>query len=147
MCVNKAKYWKYRWKAVGERDFEKSLIYIATVTCLWHVKFKSQDGDVMRTDNVMMRAADDKMRADDNMAIGHFSQFIWKVNQKFNKVKCESVWTLFRIARLASGKSYLVINCCNSHEKLTISAIRSSWPTVKLGEVGSWFKHCSVSLV
>ena len=38
---------------------------------LWYVKYTSQDGDVMRTDNIMMRADDDKMRADNDRAIAH----------------------------------------------------------------------------
>ena len=38
---------------------------------LWYVKYISQDGDVMRTDNIMMRADDDKMRADNDRAIAH----------------------------------------------------------------------------
>ena len=36
-----------------------------------YVKYTSQDGDVMRTDNIMMRADDDKMRADNDRAIAH----------------------------------------------------------------------------
>ena len=35
------------------------------------IKYTSQDGDVMRTDNIMMRADDDKMRADNDRAIAH----------------------------------------------------------------------------
>ena len=64
---------------------------------------------------------------------GHYlPKFTWKVDQ------LKSVRTLLRITRLAHRKSYLVIICLNSHEKLTKGEIRSNW---------SRFKHCSESLV
>ena len=44
-----------------------------------------------------------------------------KIDQKRNWVKLESVQTLPRIACLADRKSYVVIICANSCEKLTIS--------------------------
>ena len=92
---------------------------------MWHVKFESKDDDVVRTNDVMMRAADDKMRSDNGMTIAdedlkttgpYLPQFIWEINQKFITVKLESFWILLRIAWLASGKSYLVMNFCISHE-------------------------------
>ena len=42
-------------------------------------------------------------------------------DQKWNKIKLKSVRTLLRITRLAHMKSYLVIICPNSYEKLTSS--------------------------
>ena len=70
---------------------------------------------------------------------GHYlPQFTWKVDQKWNYVTFKSVRTLLRITHLAHRKSYLVIICPNSHEKLTKSEIRSS---------SSPFKHCSESLI
>ena len=45
--------------------------------------------------------------------------------------------TLLRITLLAHGKSYLIIICLNSHEKLTKREIRSS---------SSQFEHCSESM-
>ena len=48
----------------------------------------------------------------------HFTQFISKVDQKLNQVKFESVRTLLKITHLTSSKSYLVIICLNSYEKL-----------------------------
>ena len=38
---------------------------------LWYVKYTSQDGDVIGTYNIMMRADDDKMRVDNDRAIAH----------------------------------------------------------------------------
>ena len=49
-----------------------------------------------------------------------------KVDQKRNWVKLESVQTLLRIACLADRKSYVVIICANSCEKLTKSEIYSN---------------------
>ena len=45
---------------------------------------------------------------------------------------------MLRITRLAPSKSYLVIICPNSHEKLTKSEIRSN---------SSQFEDCSESLI
>ena len=73
-----------------------------------------------------------------DLVIHYLPQFIWKVNQRLIYVKLESILTLLRITHLAHRKSYLLIICPNSHEKLTKSEIMSSW---------SWFKHCSESLV
>ena len=56
-----------------------------------------------------------------------------KVDQRRNWVKLKSVQTLLRIACLANRKSYVVIICANSCEKLTKSESR--------------FKYCSKSLV
>ena len=109
---------------------------------------------------------------------GHYlPQFTWQVNEKWNLVKLQLIQTLVRITRLVHRKSYLVIICPNSHEKLTKSEIMSSWsrfehcsesliwaigshiwklfspihmkswPKVKWGRIGSRFKHCSKSLV
>ena len=62
---------------------------------------------------------------------GHYlPEFIWRVDQKWNPV------TLLEITHLASWKSYLVVICHNSHEKLT--KIRSSWIQ---------FEHSSESLL
>ena len=67
---------------------------------------------------------------------GHYlPQFTYKVDQN---VKLESARTLLRITHLTIRKSYLIIICPNSQEKLTKSEIRSSW---------SQFEHCSESLV
>ena len=46
-------------------------------------------------------------------------QFMSKVDQKRNWVKLKSVRTLLSIACLANRKSYVVIICANSCEKLT----------------------------
>ena len=46
------------------------------------------------------------------------------VDQNQNEVKFRSVRTLLRITHLAHRKSYLVIICPNSHEKLTKSETR-----------------------
>ena len=55
---------------------------------------------------------------------GHYlPEFTLKVDQKCNYVKLESVRTLLRITRLDHRKSYLVIICPNSHNKLTKSEI------------------------
>ena len=61
----------------------------------------------------------------------YLPQFTWKVDRlKSTKItQNHSSWP---------RKSYLVIICLNSHEKLTKSEIRSSW---------SRFQHCSESLV
>ena len=84
---------------------------------------------------------------DSNIAQNHSSspqevisgpQFTWKVDQKLNYVKLESISTLLRITQLAYRKSYLVIMCPNAHEQLTKSEIMSSW---------SRFEYCSKSLV
>ena len=53
-------------------------------------------------------------------------------------VKFKSVQTLLKITHIAHRKSYLVIICPNSHEKLTKNKIMSS---------SSQFKHCSESLI
>ena len=68
----------------------------------------------------------------------YLPQFTWKVDQKWNLVKFKSVRTLLRIIHLAHRKSYLVIICPNSHEKLTKSEIRSS---------SSRFEYCLESLI
>ena len=48
---------------------------------------------------------------------GHyFPQFIWKVNQKRNQVKLESVWPLLEITDPASRKSHMVNIYPNSHK-------------------------------
>ena len=49
---------------------------------------------------------------------GHYlPQLIWKVDQKLNQVKSESVLTFLKITHLASRKSsYLVVFCSNSYE-------------------------------
>ena len=57
---------------------------------------------------------------------------------KLGQLKLEVVRTLLRITRLTHRKSYLIIICPNSHEKLTKSEIMSSL---------SRFKHFSESLV
>ena len=49
----------------------------------------------------------------------YLRQFTWKVDQKWNYVKLESVQTFLRITRLAYRKLYLAIIGPNSHEKLT----------------------------
>ena len=54
----------------------------------------------------------------------YFPQIIWKVYQNRNYVKLESVWTLLRVTHLAPSKSYLVIICPNSQEKLTRTLFR-----------------------
>ena len=55
---------------------------------------------------------------------GHYlPQFTWTVDQKWNWVKLEFVQTLLRITRLTHKKSYLLIICPNSHEKLTKTEI------------------------
>ena len=68
----------------------------------------------------------------------YLPQYTYKVDQNQNQVKFRSVQTLLRITHLAHRKSYLVIICPNSHEKLTKSEIRSS---------SSRFEHCSESLI
>ena len=68
----------------------------------------------------------------------YLPQYTYKVYQNQNQVKFRSVQTLLRITHLAHRKSYLVIICPNSHEKLTKSEIRSS---------SSRFEHCSESLI
>ena len=68
---------------------------------------------------------------------GHYlPKFTWKVYQKWNQLK--SVRTLLRITHIAHMKSYLVIICPNSYNKMTRNEIRSSW---------SWFEYWSKSLV
>ena len=70
---------------------------------------------------------------------GHYlPQFTWKVDQKWNYVKFKLVRKLLRITHLAHRKSYLVIICPNSQEKLSKSLIRSN---------SSRFEHCSESLI
>ena len=54
----------------------------------------------------------------------YLPQFIWKVDKNWNSVKFNSVRTLLRITHIAHRKSYLVIICPNSPEKLTKSEIR-----------------------
>ena len=76
--------------------------------------------------------------ATENWSGHYFTQCIWKVDQNRNKVKFESVRTLLKITHLASRKSYLVIICPNSYEKLTKIEFRSSW---------TLFEHCSKSLI
>ena len=59
---------------------------------------------------------------------GHYwPQFTWIVYQKLNYVKLESVWTLLKITRLASGKSYLIIIGPNHME---------NWAKFKLYQAG-----------
>ena len=50
-----------------------------------------------------------------------------KVDQKRNWVKLKSVRTLLRMACLADRKSYVVIICASSCEKMTNSEIGSNW--------------------
>ena len=70
---------------------------------------------------------------------GHcMCQFMSKVDHKWNWVKLKSVRTLLRITCLADKKSYVVIICASSFQKLTKSEIGSSW---------SRFEHCSESLL
>ena len=68
----------------------------------------------------------------------YLPQYTYKVDQNQNQVKFRSVRTLLRITHLAHRKTYLVIICPNSHEKLTKSETRSS---------SSRFEHCSESLI
>ena len=68
----------------------------------------------------------------------YLPHLLWNDDQKCNPVKFESGRTLLKITHLASRKSYLVIICPTSYEKLTKSEIRSSW---------NWFEHCSKSLI
>ena len=60
-----------------------------------------------------------------------------KVDQKRNWVKLKLVRTLISIACLADRKSYVIIICASSCEKLTKSEIGSSWRR---------FKYCYKSL-
>ena len=50
----------------------------------------------------------------------------WKVDQKWNDVKLESVQTLLKCTCITSRKSYLIIIGPNVYEKLTNNDIRSS---------------------
>ena len=71
---------------------------------------------------------------------GHYlPQFTWKVDQNWNYVKFKSVRTLLRITHLTHRKSYLVIICPNSHEKLTASVIRSNYYLVQFGFTYPYF--------
>ena len=70
---------------------------------------------------------------------GHcMCQFMSIVDQTWNWVKLKSVRTLLRITCLADRKSYVIIICASSCQKLTKSEIGSSW---------SPFEHCSESLL
>ena len=48
---------------------------------------------------------------------------MWKVDQKWNWVKLQSVRTLLRITSFAHRKSHVVFICANSCEKLTKSEV------------------------
>ena len=62
------------------------------------------------------------------MYLDHYLlQFTGKVDQILISWSWESVRTLLKIIHLASKKSYLVIICPNSHERLTKIKIRSRW--------------------
>ena len=58
---------------------------------------------------------------------------MWKVDQKRKCIKLKSVQILLKIAGLAHMKSYVVIICVNSCEKLTKSENVSSWSQVEVG--------------
>ena len=55
-----------------------------------------------------------------------------KVDPKRNWVKFKSVRTLLRITWLADRKSYVVIICASSCEKLTKSEIGSSFKSIQI---------------
>ena len=93
------------------------------------------------------------------VGVGSIAQFTWKVDQhQYYVIKLESVRTLPKITYLTSRKSYLVIICPNSYDKLTKSKLgqdgvssfnpleaisanylpqfTENWPKVKLDQVG-----------
>ena len=121
---------RYRWTTAPARSALQSVLTLLRITHLTHRKSylaiicpnshekltKSKLGQVGVGSNIAQNHSSSPQEG----ISGHYlPQFIWKVDQNWNQVKLESVWTLLKITHPASRKSYLVMFCPNSHEKFT----------------------------